>query len=125
MVTRALFRGPAHVCVDMNDELKDHFEDFTGRPIREQFPQLRDSGLFEAMDTVLITDSAIEMAWSSVYDGEPGTMLILPWHDATGEVYGVGLHFHPCGRSFGLDSRVLLPVARVSTVAAVALSLVG
>lgn len=95
MVTRALYRGPAHVCVALNETLEEVTGDFRGVPIREQFPQLRLSGLFEAMDTVYITGEPIEMAWHSITDGSPATMLVTPVYDEDGGVCGVGLHCYP------------------------------
>lgn len=121
-VTRALYRGPAHVCVDINDELYDQLGDFTGRPIREQFPALGESGLFDVMDAVYLSGVWREMPWSSVYDGQPGTMLILPWHDEHGVVIGVGLHFHPAPRLPRVDS-VALPLVLHGSAVAMALVL--
>lgn len=121
-VTRALYRGPAHVCVDMNDELQGQLGDFTGRPIREQFPALGETGLFAAMDAVYATGHARQIPWASVYDGRPGTMLILPWHDEDGLVFGVGLHFHPCGRALVPGTDLLLRVLPVSAALATAVA---
>ena len=118
-VTRALYRGPAHVCVDINDELNDQLGDFTGRPIREQFPTLGESGLFDVMDAVYLSGVAREIPWASVYDGKPGTMLILPWHDDD-RIVGVGLHFHPCGRTFGLASAALRRIPELTAALAMA-----
>ena len=122
-VTRALYRGPAFVCVDMTDEFKDQVGDFTGRPIREQFPELGPTGLFDAMDAVYLSGIPRDIAWNSVYDGKPGTLLILPWHDPSGTVIGVGCHFHPCGRSLRPGIDVPLRVLQGSAVLAVAVPL--
>lgn len=98
MVSRSLYRGPAHVCVDQNVELRDRVGDYVGMPIRERFPELGGTGLFEAMDAVYITGEPIGMEWRSIVDDAVGTMLILPDYDEDGALSGVGLHWHPCGR---------------------------
>ena len=115
MVNRALYRGPQFICVDLNDELMDGVGDFRGMPIRRRFPELRGSGLFSAMDRVYLSGQAEEMDWTSLVDGEEGTMLILPWLEEE-RVVGVGLHFHPCGRSFDLANAALRHAPVVSAV---------
>jgi hypothetical protein len=115
IATRALYRGPAHVCVAICDEFKAQVGDFTGMPVREQFPQLTGHGVFEAMDTVYLTGEPIEMPWPSVYAGVWGTLLILPW-ERDGEIVGVGCHHYP------LDPARSLPriVAQASAVVGLA-----
>lgn len=125
MVTRALYRGPAHVCVDLNEELEGVTGDFRGIPIREQFPQLCSSGLFEAMDAVYITGEATEMAFRSPLDGATGTMLILPVHGPDGALFGVGLSFATNERPRARVLSVPELVARVSTLAVVLLPAFG
>lgn len=94
LVTRALYRGPAHVCIAVCDEFREQVGDFTGIPVREQFPQLVGFGVYEAMDTVYLTGEEQEIAWPSVGNEGWGALLILPWY-RDGEVVGVGVHHYP------------------------------
>lgn len=94
MVTRALYRGPAHVCVAEDDDFRRQVGDFVGLPVRERFPQMVTSGVFEAMDAVYLSGQPIEMPLTSVGDGAVGILLIRPWRVA-GEVAGVSCHHYP------------------------------
>lgn len=94
MVTHALYRGPAHVCIAVCDEFRERVGNFTGVPVREQFPELVGFGVFEAMDTVYLTGEPVELAWPSISDGTWGALLILPWY-RDGTVAGVGVHHFP------------------------------
>ena len=62
-------------------------------PIRERYPELTETGLFDRMDAVYITGRQAVLDWESIVDGEHGTMLILPHVDRDGW-RGVGCHFH-------------------------------
>lgn len=113
----SLYRGSAHVLVDANQAFVDHVGDAIGRPVREQFPELGGTGIFDAMDTVYLTGRECEFVWHCPYDEAPGRMLIIPWHVA-GSVAGLSCHFHvdePRPRRVAPD---LAHVAQVSAVAA-------
>lgn len=119
MVTRALYRGPAHVCIAVCETFLEQVGDFVGMPVRERFPELSDTGVFEAMDRVFLTGDPAEIAWSSISGGSPGTLLILPWYDEDGSIAGVGCHHYPAGRLADLASVALRRAAELTGVVAV------